>query len=214
MTWSSKGPSRAISHAHALSPSCREGGRVRRPHLCCSVPKPRSGWCWRLRRGAAPSTSAVGGCHAFNPPLIGTAQRQAGAVHQQMQGLGVATSVGAYWLRPRHPELDRLPAQRRMAWHAERQVKRVDDRTDKSLCLPTGKAEHGAQRDGRRDRQKRIPGLASARCTRLRLPRRDRFIFKDPFAVVPSAVGTLVRERLRPILFARSKEGLRAYCGL
>ena len=72
-----------------------------------------------------------------------------------------------------------------MIWHAQRQTEQADDGTDQTLGLPIGEAKHGAQRQGRQDRQRRIPGLATACRARLSRPGGDR-LFREPNRQAPA----------------------------
>jgi len=93
-----------------------------------------------------------------------------------MQGLGTATSIGAASLRSRHLQRRRSPTERGMIRHTKFQAKQDNDRADQPFDLPVCQTENGAQRQRPQNRQRRTPGLATARCTRLRLPRRDCLI--------------------------------------
>ena len=80
------------------------------------------------------------------------------------------------WLR--HRQRRSTTAQHWVVRHAQRQAEQADNRTDQSLRLPIGEAEHGAQCQRRQDRQRRIPGLTASRRARLRCPSRDCVITK------------------------------------
>src|SRR3712207_856834 len=75
----------------------------------------------------------------LDQPLTRTAELQAGAVHQQVHGLGARA-------RPRHLQRRRPAAEGGMIGHPQRQAEQADDGTDQPLGLPVGEAEHGAQR--------------------------------------------------------------------
>jgi hypothetical protein len=86
----------------------------------------------------------------FNQPLARTAELHPRAVHQQVQGPGIAISAGRLRLRHRHRR--RPPAQGGVVRHAQRQTEQANDRADQPLGLPIGKAEHGTQRERGQDR--------------------------------------------------------------
>ncbi len=78
----------------------------------------------------------------FHQPLARTAELQPGAVHQQIDGPGIAIGRS----RPQHHQRRSTTSQRCVIRHAQRQTEQADNRADQSLSLPIGEAEHGAQR--------------------------------------------------------------------
>ena len=91
------------------------------------------------------------------------AQLETRAVHEKMQGLGIAATAG---VRPRLWHLQRRdPAtEDRMVRHAQRQPEQADHGADQPLGLAVGQAEHDPEREGRQDGERRIPGLPTPGC--------------------------------------------------
>src|SRR5439155_9200379 len=94
------------------------------------------------------------------------------AVHQQMHGFGAGR-------RSRHRRRLGPPAQRGMVRDSEIETEQADDGADQPFGLPQSQAEHGAQRQRRRDRQGRIVGLTAPRGPWFGAPGRDR-LFAEP----------------------------------
>ncbi len=141
---------------------------------------------------------ARAGAVFLDQPLARPTQLQPRAVHQQVQGCGLAAGTGAgpRWLR--HRERRRPAAERRMVRHAQRQPEQVHDGADQALGLPERQAEHGAQRERRQDRQGRIPGLPAAGRAWLSRPRCDCLVAEPhrqaPTLAQPGLVGRPVRD--------------------
>src|SRR3954454_15465492 len=99
----------------------------------------------------------------LDQPLAGPAQLQAGAVDQQVHGLGLAAGIAATRAqRPRHLQRRRPPTEGGVVRHAQRQPEQADDGADQPLGLPERQAEHRPQGQRRQDRQGRVPGLDAA----------------------------------------------------
>jgi hypothetical protein len=98
----------------------------------------------------------------LDQPFARSAQLQAGAVHQQVQGLRIVRNAGIIGLRLWHGQCRGATAERRVVRHAQRQAEQADDRADQPFSLPIGKTEYGAQGQRRQDCQRRIERLATA----------------------------------------------------
>src|SRR5687768_12060926 len=93
-----------------------------------------------------PPGSARLGAMLLDQPLARPAQLQARAVHQQMHGLGAG---------PWSWDLQRLgaAAQGGMVGNREIETEQTNDGADQAFGLPQSQAEHGLERQRRRDRQ-------------------------------------------------------------
>src|SRR5215217_3535206 len=118
----------------------------------------------------------------LDQPLAGPAQLQTRAVDEQVQGFGTATSIGAGPLRPRHVHRYGPPAEGGVVRHSEIKPKQAEDGADQAFGLAVRQAEHGPERQGHEDGQRRIPGL----------PAPDRAWF-GPHVVIASSVTQTVR---------------------
>ncbi len=96
-----------------------------------------------------------------------------------MQGLAVSIIVSATagmgsWYFHRLGS----PAERGEGRHGQAETEQIDDRTDQALGLAQSQPEHRLQRQRRQDRQRRIPGLATAGGPWRRTPVRNGFLAK------------------------------------
>ena len=106
----------------------------RRRRLSWSAPPRRSGRCQRPSRCAASSRTGASWCHASRP--------QAGAVHQQVQGLAMATRLRAW-----HLERFRPAAQGRVVRHGQNEPEQADNGADQAFGLAQGQMEHRPERE-------------------------------------------------------------------
>src|SRR5213592_17072 len=81
--------------------------------------------------------------------------------------------------RSRHLQCLGPPAQRGMVRDGEIETEQADDGADQPFGLPQSQAEHDAQRQRRRDRQRRIVWLTAPRGPWFGVPGRDR-LFAEP----------------------------------
>src|SRR4051812_34802666 len=123
----------------------------------------------------------------LDQPLPGPAELQPRAVHQQMNGLGLAARP-----RPRHLQGLGSAAQGGMVGNRESEAEQTDDRPDQAFGLAQRQAEYGLEGQRRRDRQIRIVRLTARRGARLGLPSRNCRL-REPHRQAPTlAQGGIV----------------------
>src|SRR3954451_18476427 len=108
-----------------------------------------------LPPGSAPSRAML-----LDQPLPGSAELQTRAVHQQMNGLRIAARP-----RPRHLQGLGPAAQGGMVGNREIEIQQANDRADQAFGLAQSQAEHGFERQRRRDRQIRVDAMGSGERT-------------------------------------------------
>src|SRR3954469_8041618 len=93
----------------------------------------------------------------LDQPLASAAELQARAVYQQVQGLGIPPSISLA-VRPWSGHLQGLgpAAQGGMVGNGEIETKQADNGADQAFGLAQRQAEHGLERQSRRDRQIRV----------------------------------------------------------
>src|SRR4051812_10610163 len=113
---------------------------------------------------------ACAGAMFLDQPLAGPAQLQPRAVHEQMNRLGIPPSSSA--TRPWPGDLQGCcpAAQGGVVRDGEIEAKQVYDGADQTLGLAQRQAEHGPERQGCQDGERRIPGLSASGRAWLRLP--------------------------------------------
>ena len=126
--------------------------------------------------------------------FTGARQLQPSAVHQQKHGLGAGR-------RPRHRQRLGPTAQRGMVRDSEIETEQADDGADQPFGLTQSQAEHGAQRQRRRDRQGRIVGLTAPRGPWFCAPGRDRLFGEPHRQAATLAQGSII---FRPVRYTRS----------
>src|SRR5271156_1706410 len=115
-----------------------------------------------------------------------------------MHGLGAGR-------RSRHRQRLGPPAQRGMVRDREIETEQADDGADQPFGLPQSQAEHGAQRQRRRDRQGRIVGLTAPRGPWFCAPGRDRLFGEPHRQAATLAQGSIIFRPVRyPILLLRN----------
>jgi hypothetical protein len=124
-----------------------------------------------------PPRPSRAGAMFLDQPFARTAQLQAGAVHQQVQGLRIVPNVGVAGLQLWHGQ--RRRAGLRVVWSGTRSFRpsKLMIEPISPFSLPIGKAEYSAQGQRRQDRQRRIEkvglrGSCVARPPKPRLPHR------------------------------------------
>src|SRR5215203_2914350 len=138
--------------------------------------------------GPAPSRAML-----LDQPLARPAELEARAVHQQMNGLGIPSSISPA-VRPRPRRLQGLgpAAQGGMVGNREIETQQANDRADQAFGLAQRQAEHGLEGQRRRDRQIRVVRLPARRGARLSLPGRDRLL-REPDRQAPAlAQGSII----------------------
>src|SRR3984893_6882285 len=97
------------------------------------------------------------------------------------------------------------PAQRGMVRDSEIETEQANDGADQPFGLPQSQAEHGAQRQRRRDRQGRMGGLTTPRGTWLCAPGRHRIFVDRHRQAATLAQGSIIFRPVRyPILLLRN----------
>src|SRR5207237_4770801 len=97
------------------------------------------------------------------------------------------------------------PGQRGMVRDSEIESEQADAGADQPFGLPQSQAEHGAQRQRRRDRQGRIVGLTAPRGPWLCAPGRDRLFGEPHRQAATLAQGSIIFRPVRyPILLLRN----------
>ncbi len=91
----------------------------------------------------------------LNQPLAGSAQLQAGAVHQQVHGLSPA-------VRPWHVQRPGPAAQGGMVRDRQIQAEQPEEGADQALGLAQCQTEHRPKGQRRLDRQGGVAGLTTA----------------------------------------------------
>ena len=91
----------------------------------------------------------------------------------------------------------RPAAQGRVVRHREIDTEQGDDGTDQPFGLPKGQAEHGSQRQRRRNSQGRIARLTSSRRPWFSLPGRDRRVGEPDRQAAALPQGRVVGRRVR-----------------
>src|SRR4051812_36572581 len=125
------------------------------PTVTPASPLGRAAWSDTSDRGASderltsrapyklPPRPARARAVLLDQPLAGPAQLQAGAVHQQVRGLGLTAGISAARpRRPRHLQRRRAPTEGGVVRHAQRQPEQADDGADQPLGLRERQAEH------------------------------------------------------------------------
>src|SRR5438270_8798844 len=92
-----------------------------------------------------------------------------------------------------------------MVRDSEIETEQADDGADQPFGLPQSQAEHGAQRQRRRDRQGRIAGLTAPRGPWFCAPGRDRLFGEPHRQTATLAQGSIIFRPVRyPILLLRN----------
>ena len=132
-------------------------------------------------------------------PLARATQLEPRAVHEKMQGLGVAATAG---VRPRLWHLQRRgPAtEGRMVRHAQRQPEQADDGADQPLGLAVGQAEHGPERECRQDGERRVPGLPAPGRAWFSRPRFDRLVGEPDRQAAALPQAGVIRRPVRDLV--------------
>src|SRR4051812_20579576 len=164
VTWSSKGPT-----CEPSSPSWVVSADATIRPVSASTPT----WSFRQdRRLLAPcfSTSHSPGPQSFRPVL--STSRCTGSASLSDRGRGTS-------------KVSARRAQGGMVRHGESETKQADDGADQAFGLAQGQAEHGLERQRRRDRQGGIVRLTARRGARLGVPGRNRLV-REPDRQAPT----------------------------
>src|SRR4051812_36214872 len=117
-----------------------------------------------------------------------------------MHRRGLAPSLGvAAWPWPGHLQGGGPAAQGRVVRHREIKTKQAHEGADQPFGLPERQTEHGPERQGRKDGELRVPGLAASGGARLSPPGRDRFVSEPDRQAATLAQASVVGRPVRDL---------------